>query len=248
MRNDEALRVKAGSSCSVVGLWSLCRILNLHLVRQAVLRPILIYSNSLGGVVVEAAWVTHIQTLISSLLSATTVSQLGVHQASPEPTEIWRNCWLIVQDTSVSCQCMNLSGRWRCTLSGHNIKGASVQHPQVIGQSYGHPKWSDNGKQLLWKYRILSQFDQFHESFSRLKPGPYVCIVGCVNDSSQSERQEKALRVELVCFDLTLSVAPKDYTAAIASVWLRLFTGPIPKLWVRMNHAHMETYKQMAQV
>lgn len=53
---------------------------------------------------------------------------------------------------------------------------------------------------------------------------------GCVNDSPQSES---------VGFDLTLSVAPKDYIAAIADVWLRLFTGPIPKPLVRMNHSHM---------
>lgn len=79
-----------------MGLGSLCRIFNLHLNRQTVRAPILIYTNSLGGVVVEGGWVTHIQTLISRLLSATTVSQLGVQQALPEMTEIWgKTCSII---------------------------------------------------------------------------------------------------------------------------------------------------------
>lgn len=32
------------------------------------------------------------------------------------------------------------------------------------------------------------------------------------------------------------------------SYWLRLFAGPVSKVLVGMNHLHIQTYKQKAQI
>lgn len=54
----------------------------------------------------------------------------------------------------------------------------------------------------------------------------------------------KALSVESICSDLMLSVDPKDCIAAIAGVWLRLFTRTFSQ---DESFTH-ETYKHTAQV